>query len=51
LEVLKEKPITFKGGRRQCFDIRFKTNVFLPEYIGLGKGTSKGFGVVRRDRR
>jgi len=50
LKILREKEISTKGGRRLCFDIRFKTNVFLPEYIGLGKGTSKGFGVVRRDR-
>jgi hypothetical protein len=31
-----------------CFDLQFRCNVFLPEYIGLGKGVSKGFGVVRR---
>lgn len=50
LEKLGEKQIPIKGRNAKCFDFRFKTNVFLPEYIGLGKGTSRGFGVVRRGK-
>ena len=30
------------------FDLLFKTNVSLPNYIGLGKGASLGFGTVVR---
>lgn len=29
-----------------AFDIRFKTNVLLPEFIGLGKQTSLGYGTL-----
>lgn len=29
------------------FDIRFKSNVSLPDYIGLGKGVSIGFGMIK----
>jgi hypothetical protein len=30
------------------FDAEFKTNVSLPDYIGLGKGVSLGMGTVVR---
>lgn len=30
------------------FNIVFKTNVFLPNYIGLGKGVSHGYGIVKQ---
>jgi CRISPR/Cas system endoribonuclease Cas6 (RAMP superfamily) len=33
-----------------AFDILFKTNVSLPNYIGLGKGASTGFGMVVQKR-
>lgn len=29
-----------------AFDIKFKTNVMLPEFIGLGKQTSLGYGTL-----
>jgi len=29
------------------FNLDFSTNVFLPNFIGLGKGVSKGYGIVR----
>lgn len=31
-----------------ALDIEFSSNVSLPDFIGLGKGVSRGFGVVRR---
>lgn len=40
-------PIRVKGTMREVFDISFKSNVFLPDYIGLGKNTTLGFGVVK----
>lgn len=38
----------YKGVKMMSFDIVFKTNVSLPNYIGLGKGVSLGFGTVKR---
>ncbi len=36
----------FKRIIRPFFSVEFKTNVFLPNYIGLGKAASHGYGVV-----
>jgi hypothetical protein len=46
-----EVPVPYKGLKLHRFDLDFKSNVFLPEYIGLAKGASSGYGVVRRDRK
>ena len=40
--------ISYKGVKLQAFDLLFDTNVYLPNYIGIGKGASTGFGVVKR---
>lgn len=40
--------ITFKHVRFETFDILFKINISLPDYIGLGKGVSHGFGTIVR---
>lgn len=37
---------TIKGVSMQCFDVQFKCNVSIPNYIGLGKHASINFGVV-----
>ena len=37
----------YKGTGLQAFDLTFRTNFFLPDFIGLGKGASTGFGVVK----
>lgn len=42
--------LRFKDQLLAGFDLEFATNVFLPDWIGLGKGVSVGFGVVRRRR-
>jgi hypothetical protein len=39
---------TFKGMKMECFDAVFKTNITLPDFIGLGKGASLGFGTLFR---
>lgn len=36
----------FKGNKVLTFDLLFRTNMALPNWIGLGKGVSVGFGVV-----
>ncbi len=40
--------ITFKKNRLLSFSVQFRTNVFIPNYIGLGKGVSHGFGTILR---
>ena len=40
----------YKGVKLMGFDAEFKTNVSLPDYIGLGKGVSLGMGTVVRKR-
>jgi len=38
----------YKGVRMAGFDLAFKTNITMPDYIGLGKGISLGFGTIKR---
>lgn len=41
----------FKGQNLIGFNLDFTTNVFLPNYIGLGKGVSHGYGVVMENKK
>jgi hypothetical protein len=47
---LQERLVTFKKNKIVCFDLSFKSNVALPNSIGLGKGVSHGFGVIKKIR-
>lgn len=38
----------YKGVKMMMFDVIFKTNVLIPDYIGIGKGVSLGFGIIKR---
>lgn len=40
------RSISYKGNKLTAFNLVFSTNVFLPNFIGLGKGASSGFGVI-----
>jgi hypothetical protein len=42
------RKVKHKGVYVEAFNVDFKTNVFLPNFIGLGKGVSRGFGIVKR---
>ncbi len=42
-----ERWVSYKGVRVLAFSLEFTANVFLPDYVGLGKGCSSGWGVVR----
>jgi hypothetical protein len=42
------KLLSFKGKEMPGFSLDFNSNVILPPYIGLGKGSSIGFGVVKK---
>ena len=51
LTELEEKArINYKNHIFVSFDLKFRTNVSLPDYIGLGIGVSHGFGTVVRVR-
>lgn len=44
--LIKAKIVPYKQQKLLAFDIRFRSNVFLPDFVGLGKGVSLGFGTV-----
>lgn len=43
---LREKSTGFKGNKMLAFEGNFTANVLLPQYIGLGKSVSRGFGTI-----
>lgn len=45
---LNEATTKFKGNDMIAFSGRFTTNVQLPDYIGLGKSVSRGFGTFKK---
>lgn len=45
--ILSEQVMQYKNQAMQAFSVTFRTNVSLPNYIGLGKGSSVGFGVLK----
>ncbi|MEN0004626.1 MAG: CRISPR-associated endonuclease Cas6 [Bacteroidota bacterium] len=45
-EVLQKRVLTLSGVKFMAFDLRFKADVLLPPSIGLGRGVSRGFGVL-----
>lgn len=49
--ILNQRLENYKGQEMESFSLRFETNVSLPNYIGLGKGSSSGFGVVKEEIR
>ena len=51
LKINNIKPLTFKGRKMMAVSLVFTANVSLPDFIGLGKGASVGFGVVWGIRR
>jgi hypothetical protein len=50
-KIVHRKSLRIKGVNREVFDVLFKTNVFLPNNIGLGKNCSLGFGIIKEVRR
>ena len=43
----KPKKVNFKNLKMLCFTGEFMTNFFIPDFLGLGKQSARGFGVVR----
>ena len=46
--ITGQRPANYKGVRLMAFDIEFKTNLTLPQYIGIGKSVSVGYGVITK---
>lgn len=48
--IAKEEWLQYKHYQKiLVFTLDFQANVSLPEYVGIGKGASRGLGVVRRN--
>lgn len=47
--IIKEKTIRYKKVRFTGYDLEFKANIQLPNYIGIGKSASSGFGILTRN--
>ena len=48
IKAIKHLPIHKNYKEVLAFSLNFKTNVSLPDYVGLGKRVSVGFGVVKQ---
>jgi hypothetical protein len=46
--ILDQRPAIYKRVKLMSFDIEFKTNLYLPQYIGIGKNASIGCGVLTK---
>jgi hypothetical protein len=46
---LNEIMVNFKGNKMLAFKGKFYSNVCLPDYIGLGKSSSRGFGTIEKN--
>jgi hypothetical protein len=47
-KIREIKPLPFKGRDVLAFSVNFCSNVSFPDFVGLGKGASIGFGIVKR---
>ena len=45
---LKEIKVNLKGKNMTGFNGIFKTNFLIPDYLGIGKSVSRGFGALKR---
>lgn len=48
--IPRVKLLPLKGQKVTAFTTEFRTNVFLPDFIGLGKSVSLGFGIVQHKK-
>ena len=47
-DITGQRAVTYKKVRLMAFDIEFRTNIQLPQYIGIGKNASIGCGVLTK---
>lgn len=48
IDINSQDTYKYKGVYMMGFDLTFKTNVSLPDFIGLGRGVSVGYGMIKR---
>lgn len=48
LDIKHSNTLSLKRKKVLGFDLTFRSNVFLPNFIGLGKSVSIGFGTVKQ---
>ena len=46
--ITNQRPATYKRIKLMAFDIEFSTNLNLPQYIGIGKNASVGYGILTK---
>ena len=49
--ILEPVVRNFKNNRMICFTGRFSANFLIPDFLGIGKQTARGFGTVVRKNR
>lgn len=47
-DVTAQRLTHYKGVKLMAFDIEFKVNLTLPQYIGIGKSSSVGYGTLTK---
>jgi hypothetical protein len=50
-EISGQKTIRYKGTPLLAFDVKFGCNIYLPDYLGLGKSASHGFGMIYQTKK
>lgn len=50
-KIHAQRWIMYKKISRAAFDLTFETNISLPDYIGLGKSPSVGFGMIKKTKK
>ena len=48
LNITEPILVSYKGVKLMAFDVDFKVNLLLPDYIGIGKSASVGFGIITK---
>jgi hypothetical protein len=51
VNILKMKStdgISLKSNKMRCFEVIFKANIHLPEFLGLGRYKSMGYGITSK---
>lgn len=50
-EMQEPRIVVFKNQKMMAFNVDFKSSIFLPNHIGLGKGVSHGFGNIFQNKK
>ncbi len=46
--IKNEKYIRYKNVFHLTFSLNFRSNLIIPNYVGIGKGVSVGFGIIKK---